>query len=86
MNKGGYQIIDLEGKQLTLGTGMQYEGLYEKIEGTRKPCYVSGINIGGTEYHDCYVNFSVNESAFEGELYGNTITVENTDVVTVKKN
>lgn len=84
MRHGGYQIIDLKGTQLTVGTGMQYDGIYELIEGTNKTCLVSGLNVAGTEYNDCYVDFAVNGSAFEGTAYSYTITVESTNVVTVK--
>lgn len=83
MTKGGYQIIDLKNKQLTSGTGMVYEGIYDLIEGTRKAILVSGLNVGGTEYHDTFVDFTVNGSNFEGTIYGKTITISDTDVVTV---
>ena len=85
MNIGGYQIIDLKGKNFTLGTGMVFNGVYEKIEGTRKPIYVSGISIAGVEYHDCYVNFVVNGNNFEGVIYGNKIVIQDNDVITISK-
>lgn len=83
MKKGGYQIIDLENKQLTLSVGMVYEGIYVKIEGTRKPIYLSGINIGGTEYHDTCVDLVVNGTDYTGTIYGKTITITDKDIVTV---
>lgn len=85
MRSGGYQIIDLQNKQLTLGTGMVYPGIYEQIEATNKVKLVSGLNIAGTEYDDCWVNFTVTGSNFVGAIDGYTITVEDTDVVTVQK-
>lgn len=83
MRTGGYQIIDLQNKQLTANTGMVYPGVYDQIEASNKVKLVSGLNVGGTEYDDCYVNFTVSGSNFVGTAYGMTIKVENTDVVTV---
>ena len=83
MNKGGYQIVDLGGKNFTLGTGIVVNGTYDKIKGTRKPIYVSGIVIAGTEYHDTYVDFTVNQTNFEGTIYGKKIVVKNDDTVTI---
>lgn len=83
MNKGGYQIVDLGGKSFTLGTGIVVDGAYDKIKGTRKPIYVSGIVIAGTEYHDTYVDFTVNQTNFEGTIYGKKIVVKNDDTVTI---
>lgn len=83
MNKGGYQIVDLGGKSFTLGTGIVVDGTYDKIKGTRKPIYVSGIVIAGVEYHDTYVDFTVNQTNFEGTIYGKKIVVQNNDTVTI---
>lgn len=88
MKIGGYQIIDLQNKPLS-GVGMQYEGLYEKIEGTKKPILLSGLNVDGTEYHDAFVNINVDGGnfvltypIFTGELSSIIITIEDTNVVT----
>lgn len=83
MNKGGYQIVDLGGKSFTLGTGIVIDGAYDKIRGTRKPIYVSGIVIAAVEYHDTYVDFTVNQTNFEGTIYGKKIVVKNDDTVTI---
>lgn len=83
MKIGGYQIIDLGGKKLTSNVGMTYNGLYEKIEGTNKPILVSGINLGGKEYHDTWCEFNVNGSNYEGLIYGNKIVIQDNDVITV---
>lgn len=84
MKKGGYQIIDFKGKSFTVGTGMVCDGVYELIESTTKTILVSGLVIANLDYHDAYVNFKVNASNFEGDLYGYTIEVQNNDVVTIK--
>ncbi len=83
MTKGGYQIIDLKDVNLTLGTGATFKGVYNQIEGTRKAILVSGLNIGGTEYHDTFVDFTVSNTSFTGTIYGKTITITDEDLVTV---
>ena len=83
MTKGGYQIIDLKNEALTSGVGVVYDGIYDKVKGTRKPILVSGLNVGGTEYHDSFVDFTVSGTTFTGTIYGKTITIANTDTVTV---
>lgn len=83
MLKGGYQIIDLADKEHTLSVGVEHEGIYEKIEGTRKAILLSGINIGGTEYHDTFVELTVSDSNYTGTVYGKTITISDEDVVTI---
>ena len=85
MVKGGYQIINLDGVVHTLGLGMVHEGIYERIEGTQKPIMVSGINIGGFDYHDCYVEPKVNGSNYEFEMYGHKVSISDVDVVTITK-
>lgn len=84
MKHGGYQIIDLKGVELTINTATQYDGIYDLIEGTNKTCLVSGLNVAGTEYNDAYCDFAVNGSAFEGNVYNYTITVDSANKVTVK--
>lgn len=85
MVKGGYQIIDLRDVNHQIGIGQVHEGIYDKIEGTRKVLLFSGIVIAGTEYHDTFVELSVNESNFEGTLYGRKISITDTDVVTISE-
>lgn len=87
MKIGGYQIIDLENRQFTLDVGQQFKGLYEKIEGTRKPILLSGINFAGQELHDTFILFTPMGSNFvgiipNGDMYM-VVTVSDLDVVTV---
>lgn len=86
MNKGGYQILDLKNTNFALGTGAVVAGVYGKIAGTKKPILVSGIVIAGTEYHDTYVDFTINNTVFEGIIYGKKITIASTDTVTISEN
>lgn len=56
MNVGGYQIIDLKNKPF-VGDGTneyEFKGIYEKIEGTKKPLLVCGLNLEGKEYHNFF--------------------------------
>ena len=82
MVKGGYQIINLDGVVHNDGSGVTHEGIYERIKGTQKPIMISGININGSDYHDCYVEPNVKNSNYEFKMYGYKVTVTNSDVVT----
>lgn len=89
MATGGYQIISLDNANHSLGIGMVHEGIYEKIEGTRKPILLSGIVVSGVEYHDTYIFPTVNGSSYVAvvgrNLSTNTelhINIEDTDFVT----
>ena len=89
MLTGGYQIINLNDENHSLGTGKVHEGIYEKIEGTRKPILLSGIVVGGVEYHDTYIFPTVNDTSYVAVVGRNPtantelhINIEDTDVVT----
>lgn len=84
MVKGGYQIINLDGVVHNYGSAVTHEGIYERIKGTQKPIMISGINIDGAEYHDCYVEPKEKGSNYEFNIYGYKVTVTNSDVVTFK--
>ena len=84
MVKGGYQIINLDGVVHNDSSAVTHEGIYERIAGTQKPIMISGINIDGVEYHDCYVEPEVKGSNYEFKMYGYKVTVTNSDVVTFK--
>ena len=83
MTNGGYQIIDLKNIKLTVGTGTKIDGVYDKIKSTRKAILISGLNVGGTEYHDTFVELTVSGTNYTGTIYGKTITISNADLVTV---
>lgn len=83
MLTGGYQIIDLDNVNHTPGVGILHEGIYDKIEGTRKAILLSGLVVDDIEYRDIFVEVRVNESNFVMTVYGKTITITDTDVVTV---
>ena len=89
MKKGGYQIIDLENAPLEAGgDGVTIEGIYDLIEGTIKPIYLSGLVVDDIEYHDQYVDVGLYGGDYvlayrttDGE--GFNITVDADDYVTV---
>lgn len=89
MVKGGYQIIDLRDINHQIGIGQVHEGIYDKIESTRKAILLSGITIAGVEYHDTYIFPTVNGTNFVSVVGENPTTnvkiimnIEDTDVVT----
>ena len=92
MLKGGYQIINLNDHPHTSGVGAVHEGIYDKIEGTRKPIMVSGITVDAVEYHDTFIFPTVNGTNFVAVIGTNPTTnetivmnIEDTDVVTFTK-
>ena len=85
MKIGGYQIIDLKGKKLTVNDGVVYEGIYDLIEGTNKVIIISGLVVGGVEYDDTVVECNVVGSNFECVLHGYKLTIQDSDVITISK-
>ena len=89
MNKGGYQIIDLQGKDFGGGNSFVYPGIYEKVEGTRKAILLSGLVHSGIEFHDMFVKMGVQGTTFITEDTHNLFThsfelrIQDNDVVTV---
>ena len=69
MNKGGYQIIDLKGRNLITDTPVKVEGIYDKIEGTTKALLFTGIVIDNKEYRDTYPIVGVIADYFRVFMY-----------------
>lgn len=93
MVKGGYQIINLNEHAHTSGVGAIHEGIYDRIEGTRKPILLSGIVVDGVEYHDTYIFPCVNGTNFVAVVGENpttnkriVINIQDNDVVTFTSN
>lgn len=89
MVKGGYQIINLDGHNHTSGVGTIHEGIYDRIEATKKPILLSGIVVNATEYHDTYIFPCVNGTSYVAVVGENpttneriVINIEDNDVVT----
>lgn len=81
-NKGGYQILDLGNIDLT--TSPTIEGLYELIEGTKKPIRLTRINLGGVEKHDVVSIPVVSGSDYVFQnVYGYDISIDSDDNVSL---
>lgn len=77
---GGYTIVNLHDVNFTIGTGQKIPGIYDKIEGTRKPILLTGITVGGIERMDRYTCFGL-----EGTTYVSDATISYaTDIVRVE--
>lgn len=65
MNKGGYQIVDLLNHDLSVDDGANIytiKGIYNLIEKSIKPIYLSGILVRGIEQQDRFVIPTINSS------------------------
>lgn len=84
-NKGGYQIIDLQDKNIvTGGSSVLIPGINDLIRGTYKPYLLSGIVIDGVEYDDCYVNINIDTIKCIISVYGADIRINTDDTVLIK--
>ena len=85
MIKGGYKIIDFKDNPLTTGgVATTVTGIYDSIkESYRKPLLLSGLTIDGIKRNDVYAPATVSGSNFVFTAYGKTITITDTDAVTV---
>ena len=84
--KGGYKLIDLKDNKLTVGgEGVTVKGIYNSIENSyNKPLILTGINIGGVERNDIFIDFSVNSGNYVANISTTEkITITNADLVTV---
>lgn len=89
MVKGGYQIINLNDHAHTSGVGAIHDGIYDKIEATRKPILLSGITVDAIEYHDTFIFPCVNGTNYVAVVGINPTTnqeiiinIQDNDVVT----
>ena len=85
MFKGGYKIIDLKKTPFVAGgPAMTIDGIYDAIEASyEKPLMLAGLKVGGVEYGAAYVVPTLAGSAYTFTVHGYTITVQNTDAVSV---
>lgn len=81
---GGYQIIDLKGKKLTNGGSITNSGVYEKLANSHgKPIYVTGINNNTVIYNDTFAECYISGTSYVVKFANVTLTVANTDTITV---
>lgn len=84
--KGGYQIVDLHGVELS-GDAVTIPGTYESVEGNHhKPVLLSGITIGGIERADVYTTPATNAGNYALPAYNGVITITSDDAVTYTAN
>lgn len=84
--KGGYKLIDLKDSKFTVGgSGITVKGIYNSIENSyNKPLILTGINIGGVDKNDVFVNFTYNSGSYVGNISATEkITITNSDLVTI---
>lgn len=84
--KGGYKLIDLKNNKFTVGgNGITIAGIYNSIEASyNKPLILTGINIGGVERNDIFVDFADYSGSYVANISATEkITITNSDLVTV---
>lgn len=84
--KGGYKLIDLKDKKFTVGgSGITVKGIYNSIENSyNKPLILTGINVGGVEKNDVFVDFSDDSGSYVANISATEkITITNADLVTI---
>lgn len=84
--KGGYKLIDLKDSKFTSGgDGITIKGIYNSIENSyNKPLILTGINIGGVEKNDVFVDFNDDSGSYVANISATEkITITNADLVTI---
>lgn len=84
--KGGYKLIDLKDSKFTVGgDGITIKGIYNSIENSyNKPLILTGINIGGVEKNDVFVDFADDSGNYVANISATEkITITNADLVTI---
>lgn len=84
--KGGYKLIDLKDNKLTVGgNGVTVKGIYNSIKNSyNKPLILTGINIGGVDKNDVFVDFSYESGSYVANISATEkITITNADLVTI---
>ena len=84
--KGGYKLIDLKDNKFTIGSdGITVKGIYNSIENSyNKPLILTGINVGGVEKNDVFVDFADDSGSYVANISATEkITITNADLVTI---
>lgn len=90
MYKGGYQIIDISGKNFELPGSAKFKGVYEKVSGTTKPIMISDFTVGGKHERAAFVQATRNASTSDyNMLVANStgkylITITKNDMVQIE--
>lgn len=93
MKHGGYQIINLHNQNITSNTPITEEGVYNKIEGCKKPILVSGlkITISSTDiapttyaFKDFFAEMRIYDSKYVFKApTGTTIAISDNDEISI---
>lgn len=84
--KGGYKLIDLKESKLTVGgNGVTVKGIYNSIKNSyNKLLILTGINIGGIDRNDVFIDFSYNSGSYVANISATEkIIITNADLVKV---
>lgn len=84
--KGGYKLIDLKDNKLTVdGDEVTVKGIYNSIKNSyNKPLMLTGINIGGVERNDVFIDFAFKSGNYVANISATEkMTITNADLVTV---
>ena len=81
----GYKIIDLEHANLTNGVAVTINGIYKHLKSTNKATLLTNLVIDNVEQDSLYVQFVVNNKNYETKISQGTLTITNSDSVTLTK-
>lgn len=76
---GGYLVIDLKKTNFVTGTAQKIDGIYDRLEATKKVVLLEGIVIDSTEYRATLVELS--GSPYTATIYGKKLTISDDDNV-----
>lgn len=84
MAKGGYQILDFNGANFTVGNAVKVDGIWEKVEGNyHKVLLVENLSFRNVEQTAFWVTATSGDNNYTLLGYeGYTITVTNEDEIT----
>lgn len=80
-NRIGFQLVDLQNKNLTSGATVTIHGLFNvitKAEG--KPCVVTGLRIGNKNRNDEVVTFVKDNNKYVGAISDGTLEITSNSV------
>ena len=87
MNKGGYQIVDLENQNAVKGMPVSNWtwAKWKAVQGTTKPIMFKNIMIEDIHYGDVIVGCAPAGTGFVTTIYGYTVTIDDNHIIFSKK-
>lgn len=83
---GGYKILDLQGKDFTVGQPKEVPGIYEAVESSRKAFMLSNYSVDGVEQNDRFVSLDLVGTSYQslGNVFTESyISITKNDMVTI---